>query len=83
MIMAIDEIIQREDGTWERPDFNGHKPIKLIRLVYLLVCALFRFGNVDIYYHICRSEDSFFNPIEVETVDMRIDKYGQKKLTIW
>lgn len=71
---------------------NGHesigpiekgRPLKLLNLIWILICAYIEYGNEEIYYHVCHSADGFWNPIEVDSVDMRVDEYNIRKLTIW
>jgi len=64
-----------------KADLKKNKQIRLLRLIWRLVKIFFRYGNQEIYYHICGS-NSWDVPMEAENVEIRQTLTGPH-VTIW
>lgn len=62
----------------------GHnwKTLRLLTLIWRLFKIFFRYGNQEIYYHICGHPDSWDCPMEAENVEVRQTLLGPH-VTIW
>jgi hypothetical protein len=75
-------------GNWggRRWDNNstGLKNLKLLTLMWRLLKIFFRYGNQEIFYHICGSlgKDCYDVPMDAENVEVRLTKCGPK-VTLW
>ena len=71
-------------GQTFNEDVLLHKDMKLLTLVWLLLKIFIRYGNQEIYYHVCGSigEHCYDVPMEAENVEVRLSDCGPK-VTLW
>ena len=58
------------------------KDMRLLTLMWRLLKIFFRYGNQEIYYHICGSGSAYDVPMNAENVEVRLSNCGPK-VTIW
>jgi hypothetical protein len=58
------------------------KNLRLLTLIWRMVKIFFRYGNQEIYYHICGSSGDWEVPMEAENVEVRLTGCGPK-VTLW
>lgn len=71
--------------TFNKSSENPHlKEMRLLTLLWLLLKIFFRYGNREVYYHVCGSlgENAYDCPMEAENVEVRLSNCGPK-VTIW
>jgi hypothetical protein len=71
---------------WDSAHENsgGMKHLRVLMLMWRLMKIFFRYGNQEIYYHVCGSigEDAYDVPMDAENVEVRLTRCGPK-VTIW
>jgi len=82
-------INHNEKSLLEYQDFCKDKPslpdshVKVLSLIWGLIQIFFKYGNQEIYYHLCGGgSDTWDCPMEAEGIGVRMTKMG-KKVTLW
>ena len=56
--------------------------MKILTLIWRLVKIFFRYGNQEVYYHICSANGAYDVPMDAENVEVRLTNTGPH-VTIW
>ena len=58
------------------------RQVKVLSLIWALIQIFFRYGNKEIYFHICGYKDTWDCPMEAEGLSVRMTPCGMK-VTLW